>query len=222
MASTVPNHQAQSQRHPIVLVAGGTGGHVFPAEALAEALRERGYTLALFTDRRGEAYKGELGQLPTHRISAARVSGGWLTKAKGALALVNGARQSRRLLMELNPSVVVGFGGYASVPSMWAATGLRIPTVIHEQNALMGRANRLLAPKVTALATSFPEVTGIKTADRQKAIMTGNPVRAAVRGLRDTPYMAPGTQGSFRQRSSGSPTICAPGSRSASKPGPRT
>lgn len=198
MTSALPNHQAQSQRHPIVLVAGGTGGHVFPAEALAEALRARGYTLALFTDQRGEAYKGELGQLPTHRISAARVSGGWFAKARGALALVNGARQSRRLFAKLQPSVVVGFGGYASVPSMWAAARLRIPTVIHEQNALMGRANRLLVPRVTALATSFPDVAGIKPADRTKAVMTGNPVRAAVRALRDVPYAAPGVQGPIR------------------------
>jgi UDP-N-acetylglucosamine--N-acetylmuramyl-(pentapeptide) pyrophosphoryl-undecaprenol N-acetylglucosamine transferase len=198
MARGLPNHQAESQRHPIVLVAGGTGGHVFPAEALAEALRARGYTLALFTDRRGEAYKGELGQLPTHRISAARLSGGWVAKAKGALALVNGALQSRRLFAELQPSVVVGFGGYPSVPSMWAASGLRIPTVLHEQNALMGRANRLLAPRVTALAISFPEVAGIKPADRTKAVMTGNPVRAAIRALRDAPYAAPDAQGPIR------------------------
>ena len=198
MASALPAFQAESQRHPIVLAAGGTGGHVFPAEALAEALRARGYTLALFTDKRGEAYKGELGQLPTHRISASRVSGGMLNRVKGALSLVAGAAQSRRLFRALKPSVVVGFGGYPSVPVMWAATGLRIPTVIHEQNALMGRANRLLASRVTAIATSFPEVAGIKPADRAKAVMTGNPVRSAVRALRDTPYVAPGPQGAIR------------------------
>lgn len=198
MASELPAYQAQSQRHPIVLVAGGTGGHVFPAEALAEALRTRGYTLALFTDQRGEAYKGELGQLPTHRISAGRIDGSWMNKIKGGLALITGAAQSRRLFRELQPSVVVGFGGYASVPAMWAATGLKIPTVIHEQNALMGRANRLLASRVTAIGTSFPEVAGIKAADTKKAVMTGNPVRAAVRALRDTPYIAPGPQGPIR------------------------
>lgn len=198
MASELPAYQAQSQRHPIVLVAGGTGGHVFPAEALAEALRERGYTLALFTDQRGESYKGELGQLPTHRISAGRIDGGWMNKIKGGLSLITGAAQSRRLFRQLTPSVVVGFGGYASVPAMWAATGMKIPTVIHEQNALMGRANRLLASRVTAIGTSFPEVIGIKPADKAKAVMTGNPVRAAVRALRDTPYIAPGPQGPIR------------------------
>ena len=198
MASELPAYQAQSQRYPIVLVAGGTGGHVFPAEALAEALRERGYTLALFTDQRGESYKGELGQLPTHRISAGRIDGGWMNKIKGGLSLITGAAQSRRLFRQLTPSVVVGFGGYASVPAMWAATGMRIPTVIHEQNALMGRANRLLASRVTAIGTSFPNVIGIKPSDKAKAVMTGNPVRAAVRALRDTPYIAPGSQGPIR------------------------
>jgi UDP-N-acetylglucosamine--N-acetylmuramyl-(pentapeptide) pyrophosphoryl-undecaprenol N-acetylglucosamine transferase len=198
MASILPDHQAESQRHPIVLVAGGTGGHVFPAEALAEALRARGYTLALFTDRRGEAYKGELGLLPTHRISAGRVSGGWIERARGAASLLAGAAQSRRLFRQLTPSVVVGFGGYASVPAMWAASRLRIPTVIHEQNALMGRANRLLASRVTAIGTSFPEVAGIKPADARKTVMTGNPVRGAVRALRDLPYAAPGPQGPIR------------------------
>jgi UDP-N-acetylglucosamine--N-acetylmuramyl-(pentapeptide) pyrophosphoryl-undecaprenol N-acetylglucosamine transferase len=198
MASALPSFQAESQRHPIVLVAGGTGGHVFPAEALAEALRTQGYTLALFTDRRGEAYKGELGQLPTHRISASRISGGWIDRLKGSLSLLRGAMQSRRLLHALKPSVVVGFGGYASVPAMWAATTLKIPTVIHEQNALMGRANRLLASRVTAIATSFPNVIGLSDTDTKKAVMTGNPVRGAVRALRDTPYAAPASQGPIR------------------------
>jgi UDP-N-acetylglucosamine--N-acetylmuramyl-(pentapeptide) pyrophosphoryl-undecaprenol N-acetylglucosamine transferase len=192
MMATLPAYQAQSQRHPIVLVAGGTGGHVFPAEALAEALRSRGYTLALFTDKRGEAYKGELGQLPTHTISATRMTGGVIGRVRTALSLLKGTMQSRRLFAQLKPSVVVGFGGYTSVPAMWAATALRIPTVIHEQNALMGRANRLMASRVTAIATSFREVQGMGASARRKVVMTGNPVRGAVRALRDTPYVAPG------------------------------
>lgn len=196
--ATLPAYQAQSQRHPIVLVAGGTGGHVFPAESLAEALRERGYTLALFTDKRGEAYKGELGQLPTHTISSSRMSGGWINRVRGGLTLLRGGLQSRRLFRDLKPSVVVGFGGYTSVPAMWAATSLCIPTVIHEQNALMGRANRLMAPRVSAIATSFREVAGMRAADRSKVVMTGNPVRSAVKALRGTPYSAPGPQEPIR------------------------
>ena len=182
---------AQSHTHPIVLVAGGTGGHVFPAEALASELRTRGYTLALFTDRRGEAYGGELGTLTTHRIRAGRVtSGGILGRVKGVLDLAMGGVQSRSLLSRLKPSVVVGFGGYASVPTMLAASSLGVPTVIHEQNALLGRANRLLAPRVSAIATAFDTVIGIKPGDKAKTVLTGNPVRPGIRALRDNAYPA--------------------------------
>jgi UDP-N-acetylglucosamine--N-acetylmuramyl-(pentapeptide) pyrophosphoryl-undecaprenol N-acetylglucosamine transferase len=178
-----------SQAHPIVLVAGGTGGHVFPAEALAGELRGRGYTLALFTDRRGEAFGGELGSVTTHQIRAGRVtSGGMISRARGLMDLALGGMQSRRLLAALKPAAVVGFGGYPSVPPMMAAASLGIPTVIHEQNALLGRANRLLAPRVRAIATAFAEVGGMKPGDRGKAVMTGNPVRPGVRQLRGQPY----------------------------------
>ena len=139
-----------ARTYPIVLVAGGTGGHVFPAEALATELRARGCTLALFTDRRGEAFGGALGELATHQVRAGRVTtGGLASRARGLIDLALGGMQSRRLLADLKPGVVVGFGGYPSVPTMMAAATLGIPTVIHEQNALLGRANRLLAPRVS-------------------------------------------------------------------------
>lgn len=180
-----------SQSHPIVLVAGGTGGHVFPAEALANELRARDLTLALFTDHRGEAFGGTLGSITTHQIRAGRVSGGGVIgRARGLVDLALGGMQSRRLLATLKPAVVVGFGGYPTVPPMLAAVSLGIPTVIHEQNALLGRANRLLAPRVRAIATAFAEVGGMKPVDRSKAVMTGNPVRPGVRALRDQPYPA--------------------------------
>lgn len=175
-----------------MLVAGGTGGHVFPAEALATELRARGYTLALFTDSRGQAWSGALGGLDTHAIRAGRVSGvSFLRKIKGAAELALGGLQSRKLLARLRPSVVVGFGGYASVPAMMAAASLAVPTVVHEQNALLGRANRLLAPRVSAIATSFAEVARLRPADMPKVVLTGNPVREAVRNLREQPYVAP-------------------------------
>ena len=181
-----------SHRHPIVLVAGGTGGHVFPAEALAGELRERGYTLALFTDRRGAAWSGALGDVDTHAIRAGRVSGvGILHRLRGMAELALGGLQSRRLLSRLRPSVVVGFGGYASVPAMIAASSLSVPTVVHEQNALLGRANRLLAPRVSAIATSFATVARLRAEDASKVVLTGNPVREAVRALRDQPYPEP-------------------------------
>lgn len=182
-----------SHRHPIVLVAGGTGGHVFPAEALAGALRQAGYTLALFTDRRGTAWSGALGDVDTHAIRAGRVSGvSMFGRVKGMFELALGALQSRALLSRLQPSVVVGFGGYPSVPAMMAASNLGVPTVIHEQNALVGRANRLLAPRVAAIATSFPRVARLRAEDESKVVLTGNPVREAVQKLRDQPYREPG------------------------------
>ncbi|HEY4133947.1 MAG TPA: undecaprenyldiphospho-muramoylpentapeptide beta-N-acetylglucosaminyltransferase [Alphaproteobacteria bacterium] len=191
LAQDILVSNSRSHAHPIVLVAGGTGGHVFPAEALATELRTRGYTLALFTDSRGEAYGGELGTLATHRIRAGRVTaGGVLGRAKGLLDLALGGLQSRGLLARLKPSVVVGFGGYASVPTMLAASSLGVPTLIHEQNALLGRANRLLAPRVSAIATAFGSVAGVKPRDRAKIVLTGNPVRAGIRALRDNAYPA--------------------------------
>jgi UDP-N-acetylglucosamine--N-acetylmuramyl-(pentapeptide) pyrophosphoryl-undecaprenol N-acetylglucosamine transferase len=185
-----------SQRHPIVLVAGGTGGHVFPAEALAGELREHGYALALVTDRRGTTWSGALGGADTHAIRAGRISGvSLLRKIMGVAELVLGGLQARRLLARLRPAVVVGFGGYTSVPAMLAARSLSVPTVMHEQNALLGRANRLLARRVTAIATSFPEVARLHPRDARKAVLTGNPVREAVRNLRDRPYAAPDADG---------------------------
>jgi UDP-N-acetylglucosamine--N-acetylmuramyl-(pentapeptide) pyrophosphoryl-undecaprenol N-acetylglucosamine transferase len=185
-----------SHRHPIVLVAGGTGGHVFPAEALAGSLRAKGYTLALFTDRRGESWTGTLGSVDTHAIRAGRVSGvSFFNRLRGVAELALGSLQSRKLLARLKPSVVVGFGGYTSVPAMMAATSLSVPTVIHEQNALLGRANRLLAPRVAAIATSFANVARMREEDASKVIFTGNPVREAVRQLRDTIYAEPSRGG---------------------------
>ena len=130
----------------IVLAAGGTGGHVFPAEALARELMSRDYRLALVTDKRGGAYGGALGEVETHRILAGGIAGkGLLAKAKSVAELGLGTLQARRLLRDMRPDVVVGFGGYAALPTVMAASLAGIATVLHEQNAILGRANRLLA-----------------------------------------------------------------------------
>jgi UDP-N-acetylglucosamine--N-acetylmuramyl-(pentapeptide) pyrophosphoryl-undecaprenol N-acetylglucosamine transferase len=185
-----------TQINPIVLVAGGTGGHVFPAEALAGALRDMGHTLALLTDSRGAAWTGALGDVPTHAIRAGPVTGVALgQRLKGVMDVARGGLQSRKLLRRLAPSVVIGFGGYTTVPAIMAAASLRLPTIIHEQNALLGRANRLLAPRASAIATSFPDVLRLRDEDRPKAVRTGNPVRAAIQEWRDRPYHEPGRGG---------------------------
>ncbi|MCH8091235.1 MAG: undecaprenyldiphospho-muramoylpentapeptide beta-N-acetylglucosaminyltransferase [Proteobacteria bacterium] len=175
--------------NPIILVAGGTGGHVFPAQALASELKGRDCTLALFTDRRGGTWGNELKGVDYHHIRAGQVTtGSLIARARGGLASFFGLLKARRLLRELKPNIVVGFGSYASVPAMIAATRLGIPTLIHEQNALLGRANRLLAPHVSAIATSFPNVAGIEPEDQDKVRLTGNPVRQSIRALAEKPY----------------------------------
>jgi UDP-N-acetylglucosamine--N-acetylmuramyl-(pentapeptide) pyrophosphoryl-undecaprenol N-acetylglucosamine transferase len=178
---------------PIVLAAGGTGGHIFPAEALARELLARGHEVALVTDRRGQAFK--VPGVETHRIRAGRIGGGIVAKALGLAELALGVLDARSLLKKLDAAAVIGFGGYPSVPTLVAAAQLGVPTLIHEQNALLGRANRLLAPRVRRIATSFAETAALRPADSGKAVLTGNPVRPAVAALRDLPYVPPGAEG---------------------------
>ena len=180
----------------IVLATGGTGGHVFPAQALAEELKKRGNRLALITDRRGDAYSGPLGELDAHTISAAGVSGkGLIARGMAAFQLLIGYFQARALLLQMKPSVVVGFGGYPSVPTMMAASHLGIRTAIHEQNAVLGRANRLMASRVDRIALSFDETDGLRPKDQAKALRTGNPVRPEIAALSGRPFTPPGPEG---------------------------
>lgn len=172
----------------IVLSTGGSGGHIFPARALAETLTARGYKLELITDRRGDAYSGPLDKISRHSIQAAGISGRGLPAKFGALGrLTVGYFQARVLLRNLNPDVVVGFGGYATIPTLLAASHLGIKTAIHEQNAMLGRANRRLAPHATRIATAFKTTTFLRNADRAKVVWTGNPVRPEIVAVREAP-----------------------------------
>jgi UDP-N-acetylglucosamine--N-acetylmuramyl-(pentapeptide) pyrophosphoryl-undecaprenol N-acetylglucosamine transferase len=177
---------------PVVLTAGGTGGHVFPAEALAAELMGRGFTLALITDKRGKAFGGALAALPVHRINAGGIAGRRLTaRLRAIIDLGIGFLQARALLGRLRPAAVIGFGGYASLPAMLAATFAGVPTAVHEQNAVLGRANRMLAPRVTRIATAFARVALLRETWRPKVTQTGMPVRPAVIAVRDRTYAAP-------------------------------
>ncbi|GGF17446.1 UDP-N-acetylglucosamine--N-acetylmuramyl-(pentapeptide) pyrophosphoryl-undecaprenol N-acetylglucosamine transferase [Aliidongia dinghuensis] len=180
----------------VVLAAGGTGGHLFPAEALARALIRRGRPVALVTDKRGKAFPVD--GVDTYRVRAGRLGGGLLAKARFAVDLGRGILEARRLLRRLAPGTVVGFGGYPSMPTMVAATSLKLPTLIHDQNAVLGRANKMLATRVGAIATSFDTVAGVPATDAAKIERTGNPVRPAVVAVRDLPYEAPGADGPIR------------------------
>ena len=175
----------------VILASGGTGGHMFPAEALASALLARGHRVALVTDKRGQAFADRLPEVALHRIPAGRLDAGLVGKAMGVAEMMLGTLAAGKLLGRLQPAVAVGFGGYPSVPTMLAAARRRIATVLHEQNALAGRANRWLAPRVSQIATSFPTVAGLKPADDARAVFTGNPVRSEIARLRDLPYPAP-------------------------------
>ena len=179
----------------VVLAAGGTGGHIFPAIAVAEELLSRGIAVSLVTDRRGQGFGDRLADVDLHRISASGVSGGASAKLRGAASIALGFLQARRLLARLKPACVVGFGGYPSVPTMLAATSRRLPTLIHEQNAVLGRANRLVAGRVSAIATSFAQTTGFRPGDETKTFLTGNPVRAAISAVRDIAYPPIGPNG---------------------------
>lgn len=175
--------------HTVILAAGGTGGHIFPAEALAEALLARHYQPVLVTDARSHAYAaGVFSTIPVHTIRCGTLGRGIAGKIKGVADLAAGVFQAHRLLGRLAPVAVVGFGGYPSFPTLFAATQRGIYSVIHEQNAVLGRANRLLAGWVDAIATSYPATKHLRQQDAKKAHCTGNPVRAAVRALHEVPY----------------------------------
>lgn len=172
-----------------LLAAGGTGGHVFPAEALASVLMDRGWRLGLATDKRGRAYGGTLGSLETFRVAAGGIAGrGLMSRLRAVGELALGVVQARAILKRERPDVVVGFGGYASVPTVVAATLLGVPTLIHEQNAVLGRANRLLAGRVGRIATSYPTVRNLDPTWNAKVAHVGMPVRPAVAALRHEPY----------------------------------
>lgn len=190
---------AQDQNAPlIILAAGGSGGHIFPAEALARGLIARGCRVALLTDRRGQAFGKGNEDVTVERIDAATLGGGLVGKAKAVIAMAKGYFQARKLLKKLQPAVVVGFGGYPSVPGVLAAQHLGVPTVLHEQNAVLGKANKLLARKAKRIATSLPKVAGLDEHDELRVVMTGNPVRPAITALRDSEYSAPSEDGEFR------------------------
>ena len=151
----------------VILAAGGTGGHMFPAEALAGELRARGVAVALVTDRRGGGFGGDLAQVETHLISAGGIAGGNpLKRVRGLGMLALGWLQARRLVAASNADAAVGFGGYASVPTVLAASRAGLRVVLHEQNAVAGRANRMLAGRADALATGVAHVRGLADADR--------------------------------------------------------
>ncbi len=173
-----------------VLAAGGTGGHMVPAHALARELRDRGHKVALVTDARGAKIPGLFEGVATHVLPAGRLTGRPASWLPGMRAIVQGRAQARALYRQRKPAAVVGFGGYPAYPALAAAFGMGVRTAVHEQNAVLGRVNRLVANRVDAIATSYPGTQRIRARCAGKARLVGNPVRAEVSAIGTRPYPA--------------------------------
>ncbi len=172
----------------IILAAGGTGGHMVPAHALAAELKARGHGVMLVTDERGAKYPGLFKDVPVHVLPAGRLGGGPIGLLKALRSVLKGRRHARALYRDHRPDAVVGFGGYPAFPALLAANAENVPTALHEQNAVLGRVNRWLAGKAKAIATSYGEIARLKEAHRTKTVLVGNPVREAVVRLGELPF----------------------------------
>jgi UDP-N-acetylglucosamine--N-acetylmuramyl-(pentapeptide) pyrophosphoryl-undecaprenol N-acetylglucosamine transferase len=183
----------------VLIAAGGTGGHLFPAESLSVALSRRGIAVDLATDARAMNYGGSFPARATHVIPSSPLRGrDPLSLVRTGLINGAGVAKAWGLLLRLRAIAVVGFGGYPTVPPILAAGFRHVPTVIHEQNSVMGRANRFLAPRVSAIATGF---RGVGKSDPKLAAKTtwvGNPVRRAVILAAAKPYVPPDAAGPLR------------------------
>jgi UDP-N-acetylglucosamine--N-acetylmuramyl-(pentapeptide) pyrophosphoryl-undecaprenol N-acetylglucosamine transferase len=189
---------AAAKGKSVMLAAGGTGGHLFPAMALAQELGRRLIPVDLVTDMRGDRYGADFPARAVYRVpSATLASSSPLAAARTAWMLARGIAASFRLLGQVKPGAVVGFGGYPAFPPLVAAKLRRIPTALHEQNAVLGRANRMLAPRVTAIATSFENTKHLEGAALTRARSTGNPVRDVVIEWATKSYERPAQGGPF-------------------------
>jgi UDP-N-acetylglucosamine--N-acetylmuramyl-(pentapeptide) pyrophosphoryl-undecaprenol N-acetylglucosamine transferase len=178
-----------------VLAAGGTGGHMMPAHALAEELMRRGHKVALITDERGARLPGLFKGVDVQILPAGRLGGGPIGWMKAGRQILAGRRRALSLYRQFEPSAVVGFGGYPAFPALLAARARRIPTIIHEQNAVLGRVNRLVARRVDAIATAYPQVLRLPRGAADKVELVGNPVRTEVLALGEIGYPAPEEEG---------------------------
>jgi UDP-N-acetylglucosamine--N-acetylmuramyl-(pentapeptide) pyrophosphoryl-undecaprenol N-acetylglucosamine transferase len=187
-----------TQARSYILAAGGTGGHMVPAAALAEELARRGHHVALVSDDRGVRFPGLFEDVETHVLPAGRLGGGPLGWIKAAGKMLAGRSLALKLYKKLEPSCVIGFGGYPALPALLAAFRAGVPTIVHEQNAVLGRVNRFVGDRVDAIATSYETVERLKDSWRGKTHLVGNPVRESVLALRNRPYPILEEDGIFR------------------------
>ena len=177
-------------RH-LLIAAGGTGGHMFPAQALSEAMLRRGWRVTLSTDARGARYTGGYSHAVEIRqvASATFTRGGALAKLAVPFRILGGVLVATAAMLREKPDVVVGFGGYPTIPALAAAVLTRRPRMLHEQNGVLGRVNRLFATRVAVVACgTWPTEVPVGA----RALHTGNPVRSGILERASAPYMTPG------------------------------
>lgn len=165
----------------IILSAGGTGGHVIPAAALANELQAKEYQVEIITDSRGIKFSSAFGDIPIHQVKAG-------TFGKGLPNLLIGVFQSLKLMLKKRPAVAVGFGGYPSFPGAFAAQILGVPNILHESNAIFGKANKALGLMATKISLSWPQSYGLSEKEKAKSVIIGNPIRSEISALADKPY----------------------------------
>jgi UDP-N-acetylglucosamine--N-acetylmuramyl-(pentapeptide) pyrophosphoryl-undecaprenol N-acetylglucosamine transferase len=173
----------------VVIAAGGTGGHMFPAQAFADEMRSRGWTIALVTDERGKKYAANFPADWRLEVEAATFGSKLPHKLLGsALKLRKGTAMARQNFEKTRPSLIAGFGGYPSYPSLSAARELKIPILIHEQNSVLGRVNRLFAASAKFVACGFERLDKLPPAAADRKRVVGNPVRGPIKAVREKPY----------------------------------
>ena len=181
----------------ILIAAGGTGGHMIPAHALSEELQQRGHKVTLVTDARGLRFPGLFETTDRHVLDSATASGmnpiAWV---KAMIAIWKGRSEGKRIAKDVGADAVVGFGGYPSLPGLLAGVSLKLPCVLHEQNAVLGRVNRKLQSRVSAIALTYAETAFLR--EDGKAVHTGNPVREAILKARDGQFHGPAANQPFR------------------------
>jgi UDP-N-acetylglucosamine--N-acetylmuramyl-(pentapeptide) pyrophosphoryl-undecaprenol N-acetylglucosamine transferase len=170
----------------IFLATGGTGGHIFPAKALGEELKKRGFNSVIISDERFLKYvdNNSANEIEYKILPVKQAIGGIVGKLKSGVSLVKSYFIARKLINKYKPVAAVGFGGYPSFPTMFAASQMGVKTIIHEQNSLLGKANEVLIKQIDALATSFPEVVGVAEKYKSKVTYVGNPVRSPIKAVR--------------------------------------
>jgi UDP-N-acetylglucosamine--N-acetylmuramyl-(pentapeptide) pyrophosphoryl-undecaprenol N-acetylglucosamine transferase len=177
-----------------VVAAGGTGGHLFPAEAVALELQKRGWRVVLATDLRGAQFADHFPAEERLALDAATFkSSDPIGVVRGLMSIGAGTNQARKAFQRLRPKVVVGFGGYPSLPALLAAKTAGVPTVVHEQNSVLGRVNRRLAPSAACVACAFPTLEKASPKVKARVKVVGNPVRKEIRAIYDRLYPRPGS-----------------------------